>query len=74
VLFGGRTNSFKQDFERVLSTLKDAGADLIFISKWAESADVAMHENWRDPSQGLKLISKIVKIPSVEEVKRAPHL
>jgi hypothetical protein len=65
-IFGGRLNKIKQDFEKLLSSLKNAGADLIFVSKSSEDLDQESSD--KDYSQGMMFISKIRKLKSVNQV------
>jgi hypothetical protein len=51
----------------MLSALKDAGADLIFVSKWAESLNIA--EKCGRYDEGVLFVSNIEKVRSVEEVQ-----
>ncbi|KAG5674589.1 hypothetical protein PVAND_004543 [Polypedilum vanderplanki] len=65
-LFGGRLNAIKHDFECFLSILKNAGAELLFISKHHKNVYKSMIDY--DYSKGMSFLSLISKIKNVEEL------
>ncbi|KAG5677305.1 hypothetical protein PVAND_007074 [Polypedilum vanderplanki] len=68
-IFGGRLNSIKFDFENLLSKLKNAGAELIFISKSTEDFDVdSSNEEYQ---QGIDFVSKIQQLKRVDKLTNA---
>lgn len=71
VIFGCRFNVIKKDFESLLSSLKSAGAELIFVSKKNHcdiSRDVRFDIFNHDYSNGLEFVKILSKGNSIKEV------
>lgn len=71
MIFGCRFNIIKKEFESLLSQLKSAGAELIFVSKKNnsdESADVQRDKFDSDYEHGLKYVKILGNGSSIKEV------
>lgn len=70
-IFGCRFNIIKKEFESLLSSLKFAGADLVFVSKQNHidiSQDVRFSWLNEEYQQGLKFVEILTKNNSLHEV------